>query len=70
MGITLEQARGELKVSEFRASPAKTVNPNTLATDAARTMIEEKIGCLPVATPQRHLDYTTLKTCDRKSEAP
>lgn len=49
MGITLEQARGELKVSEFMASPVKTVGPDALAVDATQLMIDEKIGCLPIS---------------------
>jgi acetoin utilization protein AcuB len=48
MGITLEQARGDLKVSEFMTTQVKTISPDTDATEAAQTMLNDKIDCLLV----------------------
>lgn len=48
MGITIQKARGDLRVSEFMASPVETVDENVLAVEAAQIMIDHKIGCLPV----------------------
>ncbi len=59
MGITLEQARGELKVSEFMATPVKTIKPDALAVDAAYLMIDEKIGCLPISDGEKIVGILT-----------
>jgi acetoin utilization protein AcuB len=48
MAITLEQARGDLRVSEFMASPVTTIESSASAMAAAKILIKNKIGCLPV----------------------
>lgn len=50
MGITLDQARADLKVSEFMASPVRTIKSDSSAQAATRLLVKNKIGCLPVLT--------------------
>jgi CBS domain-containing protein len=40
--------RRTIRVTEVMSAPAITVSPEALVTDAARVMMEQKIGCLPV----------------------
>ncbi len=37
-----------IRVNEVMSEPAITVSPEAMVTEAARLMIEHKIGCLPV----------------------
>jgi CBS domain-containing protein len=37
-----------IRVTEVMSAPAITVSPEAMVTEAARVMIEQKIGCLPV----------------------
>jgi CBS domain-containing membrane protein len=40
--------RRTITITEVMSAPAITVPPETMVKDAARMMIEQKIGCLPV----------------------
>jgi acetoin utilization protein AcuB len=42
----LDPARSQ--VADFMNQPVKTINPEATVTDAAKVMIDEQIGCLPV----------------------
>lgn len=53
MGITLEQARGDLKVSEFMTTQIQTTSPDTDAVHAAQTMLDNKIDCLLITVDNK-----------------
>jgi CBS domain-containing membrane protein len=40
--------RRTMKVTEVMSAPAITVSPEAMVKEAARVMMEQKIGCLPV----------------------
>jgi CBS domain-containing protein len=48
-----------LRVKEVMSEPAITISPEATIKDAARLMIERKIGCLPVLEDERLVGIVT-----------
>jgi CBS domain-containing protein len=44
-----------VEIASVMSTPAVTISPDAEIRDAARTMAERKIGCLPVVEPPRRL---------------
>lgn len=54
-----DKVLGMLVVKEVMSDPAVTTTPDTLLSDAAKRMIEAKIGCLPVVEGDRLVGILT-----------
>lgn len=54
-----EKMLDSLPVKEAMSSPVHTVGPDTPAADAARVMLEKKVGCLPVVADGKLLGIVT-----------
>ncbi len=54
-----EKMLESLPVKEAMSSPVHTVAPDTSAADAARLMLEKKVGCLPVVSDGKLLGIIT-----------
>lgn len=51
-----------VRVSEIMTPLARTINPEVPIADAARLMLEHKIGCLPVVSEERDREIVGLIT--------
>jgi CBS domain-containing protein len=56
---SVETVLKQAPVSEVMSKPVTTANPEEDLTDAARTMLEDKVGCLPVVTGGRVVGILT-----------